>query len=69
MFNTFFNVLFFVNILGTLAVLLIGSDLVVKGKMTVGGLTSFINYISLFFMPIIHLSGQFSEFRKRFLEL
>jgi ATP-binding cassette subfamily B multidrug efflux pump len=66
MFNTFFNVLFFVNILGTLAVLLIGSDLVVKGKMTVGGLTSFINYISLFFMPIIHLSGQFSEFQRGF---
>lgn len=66
MFNTFFNVLFFVNILGTLAVLLIGTDLVIKNKMTVGGLTSFINYISLFFMPIIHLSGQFSEFQRGF---
>lgn len=66
MFNTFFNVLFFVNILGTLAVLLIGYELVMKGEMTVGGLTSFINYISLFFMPIIHLSGQFSEFQRGF---
>lgn len=66
MFNTFFNILFFVNILGTLAVLLIGYDLVMKGQMTIGGLTSFINYISLFFMPIIHLSGQFSEFQRGF---
>lgn len=66
MFNTFFNVLFFVNVLGTVAVLLIGTDLVIKGKMTVGGLTSFINFISLFFMPIIQLSGQFSEFQRGF---
>lgn len=66
MFNTFFNVLFFVNVLGTVAVLFIGTEMVIKKQMTVGGLILFINFISQFFMPIIQLSGQFSEFQRGF---
>ncbi|MBC7476252.1 MAG: ABC transporter ATP-binding protein [Candidatus Sericytochromatia bacterium] len=66
MFNTFFNLLFFVNILGTVIVLYIGTDMVLKKTMTIGGLILFINFISQFFMPIIQLSGQFSEFQRGF---
>lgn len=64
MFNSFFNLLFFVEVLGTLIVLSIGVELVIKKEMTVGSLVLFINFIRYLIMPIIELSGQFNEFQK-----
>ncbi len=66
MFNTFFNVFFFVNILGTYAVLTTGSQLFLDGKMTYGAVVLFVNFIGVFLMPIFQLSGQFSEFQRGF---
>lgn len=63
-FNTFFNVLFFMQSIATVAILYIGTDLIIKGQMTLGMLILFINSLSYFFMPIIELSGQISVFQK-----
>lgn len=63
-FNTFFNILFFMQSIATVAILYIGTDLIIKGKMTLGMLILFINSLSYFFMPIIELSGQISVFQK-----
>lgn len=64
MFNSFFNILFSLQIAATGIILYIGTDLVIKGEMTQGSLVLFINSVSQFFMPIMHLSGQFNEFQK-----
>jgi ABC-type multidrug transport system fused ATPase/permease subunit len=64
MFNGFFNLLFFMEAIGTVIVIGIGSELILKKQMTIGSLILFINFIRNFFMPIIHLSGQFNEFQK-----
>ncbi len=64
MFNSFFNLLFFMEALGTVIIISLGAQMAVKGELTVGSLILFINFIRSFFMPIIHLSGQFNEFQK-----
>ncbi|MEK7433052.1 MAG: ABC transporter ATP-binding protein [Cyanobacteriota bacterium] len=63
-FNTFFNMMFFLQSIATVIILYIGSDMIVKGTMTLGSLILFINSLSYFFMPIIELSGQFTTFQK-----
>ncbi|MFN4149878.1 MAG: ABC transporter ATP-binding protein, partial [Candidatus Sericytochromatia bacterium] len=64
MFNSFFNILFFSEIIATGLILYIGTDLILKGEMSTGSLILFINSVRQFFMPIMHLSGQFNEFQK-----
>lgn len=64
MFNLFFNILFFSEVIATGLILYIGTDLILKGEMTTGSLILFINSVRQFFMPIMHLSGQFNEFQK-----
>lgn len=63
-FNTFFNLLFFIQTLGIVLVLWFGGDLVLRGKMNIGALVMFMSFIRTFFVPIMFLSSQFSEFQK-----
>lgn len=63
-FNTFFNLLFFTQTLATVLVLWFGGRLVMTGEMTVGTLVLFMMFIRTFFVPIMFLSSQFSEFQK-----
>jgi ATP-binding cassette subfamily B multidrug efflux pump len=64
MFNGFFNLLFFMEAIGTVIIAGIGTEMVIKKTLTIGSLILFINFIRNFFMPIIQLSGQFNEFQK-----
>ncbi|MFN8671405.1 MAG: ABC transporter ATP-binding protein [Candidatus Sericytochromatia bacterium] len=63
-FNTFFNLMFFLQSIATVIILYIGTSLILSGKMTLGSLILFMNSLSYFFMPIIELSGQFNIFQK-----
>ncbi len=63
-FNTFFNLLFFIQTLGIVLVLWFGGDLVLRGHMNIGALVMFMSFIRTFFVPIMFLSSQFSEFQK-----
>lgn len=63
-FNTFFNLLFFTQTIATVLVLWFGGNLVLRGEMTVGTLVLFMMFIRTFFVPIMFLSSQFSEFQK-----
>lgn len=63
-FNTFFNLLFFMQTLGLGLVLWFGGQKVMQGDMTLGSLILFMVFIRTFFVPIMFLSSQFTEFQK-----
>ncbi len=63
-FNSFFNVLFFVQNLALALVLWFGGNLVMDGGLSVGSLVLFMVFIRTFFGPIMFLSSQFNEFQK-----
>lgn len=63
-FNAFFNLLFFMESIGTVLVLWLGGNMVMRGEMTIGGLLLFLSFIHQFFVPIMFLSAQFNEFQK-----
>lgn len=63
-FNSFFNVLFFVQTLGLALVLWFGGQMVMQGQMSLGSLILFMVFIRSFFVPIMFLSSQFTEFQK-----
>ena len=63
-FNSFFNVLFFMQTLALALVLWFGGNLVMEERLTVGSLVLFIVFIRTFFGPIMFLSSQFNEFQK-----
>lgn len=64
MFNGFFNILFFMEPIGTVIIILLGAEMIIKKQLTLGSLILFMNYIRYFFIPIMQLSGQFNEFQK-----
>lgn len=63
-FNSFFNLLFFSQTLGLVMVLWFGGQMAMRGEMQLGSLILFMMFIRTFFVPIMFLSSQFSEFQK-----
>lgn len=63
-FNAFFNLLFFMQTIGIVLVLWIGGQQVLAGTLTLGSLILFMTFIRNFFVPIMFLSAQFSEFQR-----
>lgn len=63
-FNSFFNFLFFIQTIGLVLVLWFGGQMALRGEMTIGSLILFMMFIRTFFVPIMFLSSQFSEFQK-----
>lgn len=63
-FNAFFNLLFFMQTVGIVLVLWIGGQQVLAGTLTLGSLILFMTFIRNFFVPIMFLSAQFSEFQR-----
>lgn len=63
-FNSFFNLLFFTQTLGTVLVLWFGGQRVMQGELSLGSLILFMVFIRTFFVPIMFLSSQFTEFQK-----
>ena len=52
------------EVLGVVIVVWVGGQMVMKGQMTLGSLVLFYSFIRSFFLPIVFLSAQFSEFQK-----
>ena len=59
----YFSVVEFLAAVGTAAVLIYGGMRTAKGDLSLGTLTVFVVYLSLFFDPIHHLSERFTTFQ------
>lgn len=61
--SAYFSALEFLSGLGTAIVLAYGGWVVFNNRVTVGTLTTFVVYLSLFFDPIHHLSERYTNFQ------